>query len=80
MLQCKLKLFREKQNLSQRMLSKISRISQAEISNIENLKKIPALSTIDKLAKALDICPKSLIYCDKIDCQYNCDCCKQALK
>lgn len=71
MLQCNLKYWREKRNLSQRKLEKVSGVSQTEISDIENFKKNPTIDTLAKLAEALNVCPKSLILCDIKDCLYS---------
>ncbi|GEM_PF-2062955 len=72
MLQCKLQYWRKKVNISQNKLAQKSGVAQSEISDIESLKISPTLNTIYKLAEALDICPKLLINCDKIDCNYTC--------
>lgn len=55
-----LKKIRVGKNLTQPQLAKISRVSQSEISDIENLKKSPTLDTIVKLANALQVHPYEL--------------------
>lgn len=54
---------RSKQNLTQEQLANLAKIDYKHIQNIESLKKIndPKLSTLCKLAKALDIAPSKLL-------------------
>lgn len=55
-----LKKIRISKKLSQSQLSKMSGISQAYISEIENCLKSPTLETIKKLANALQVHPYEL--------------------
>lgn len=52
---------REKKSLSQRQLSKLSGVMQPEICKIENGLGNPTLTTLEKLAKALDRSVASLL-------------------
>lgn len=62
---------RWKSQLTQEELSFMTDLSQSYISELETNGKIvnPTLSTINDLAKALNVCPKDILYCD-------CDKCK----
>ena len=55
-----LKKIRVSKDLTQPQLAKISRVSQSEISDIENFRKSPTLDTIVKLANALQVHPYEL--------------------
>ncbi|WP_061342947.1 helix-turn-helix transcriptional regulator [Clostridium botulinum] len=67
MLKIRLKKLRLEKNLTQKELAKISRVGKSTISDIENNLKSPRLVTIYKLAKALNISWKRLIYDDDND-------------
>ena len=66
-----IKKARWKSQLTQEELSFRTELSQSYISELEtnSFVKNPTLSTINELAKALNVCPKDLLYCD-------CDKCK----
>jgi transcriptional regulator with XRE-family HTH domain len=51
----KLMAARDRKKLSQRDLSKMTGVAQKTISRIENGKDVPELSTLLKLARALDL-------------------------
>lgn len=51
----RLAYLRERRNLTQQELAKAAGISQSTIAHIENGKKDPSLSTLKKIAKALDV-------------------------
>lgn len=55
-----LKKIRVGKDLTQPQLAKISKVSQSEISDIENFRKSPRLDTIVKLANALQVHPFEL--------------------
>ena len=56
--------------MSQSKLSRLTGISQSYISKIESETQTPTLETIDKIAKALDVCPiHDLLECDCPKCQ-----------
>jgi transcriptional regulator with XRE-family HTH domain len=57
----KIKEYREKKKWSQRRLSIVSGVSQTAISAIESLVKSPAIDTMEKLGKALGVCPHDLV-------------------
>jgi transcriptional regulator with XRE-family HTH domain len=56
-----LRKFRLKKNLSQDNLAKILDVDRAYISNIENGRMNPTLSTLEKIAKALEISSSELL-------------------
>jgi transcriptional regulator with XRE-family HTH domain len=56
-----LRKFRLKKNLSQDNLSKILGVDRAYISNIENGRMNPTLSTLEKIAGALGISSSELL-------------------
>jgi DNA-binding XRE family transcriptional regulator len=56
-----LRKFRLKKNLSQDNLAKILNVDRAYISNIENGRMNPTLSTLEKIAKALGISSSELL-------------------
>ena len=51
----RLKYLRERRNLSQTELAKASQVSQSTIAQIESGRKDPSISTIKKIASALDV-------------------------
>jgi len=60
-------------NISQRDLARRINISQGYLSEIERGIKSPTVRMLCKIAKELDVCPRTLIYCN-IDCS---DCFKK---
>lgn len=61
----KIKYFRESNLLTQEQLAEKSGLSQAYISELEDIDrdKSPTLYTLAVLANALDICPLKLLEC-----------------
>lgn len=57
--------------MTQKELSFMTDLSQSYISELETNGKIvnPTLSTINELAKALNVCPKDLLHCDCEKCK-----------
>ncbi|CAM3045653.1 helix-turn-helix transcriptional regulator [Hathewaya histolytica] len=66
-----IKLFREKQKLSQNKLAKKSGISQSYLSALERNEKSPTVRILGRIADELNICPKLMIKCS-IECK-NCN-------
>ena len=62
---------RRKSQLTQEELSFKTDLSQSYISELETNSNIvnPTLSTINELAKALNVCPKELLHCDCAKCR-----------
>lgn len=56
-----IKIYREKQGLSQRALAEKLGISQAAVSQFENGKNPPKIDTLQKIANALDVDINSLL-------------------
>lgn len=56
-----LKMLRLKKKLSQGELSKSLKVDRAYISNIENGRMNPTLSTLEKIAQALKVSIKELV-------------------
>jgi transcriptional regulator with XRE-family HTH domain len=54
-LQERISYMRERRNLTQGELAKAAGVSQSTIAHIENGKKDPSLSTLKKIAEALDV-------------------------
>lgn len=67
------KKYREQSELSQNELAELAGISQSYLNEIENGLKIPKISTLEKIAKALNICINLLIITDN-KCDSNLDC------
>lgn len=61
---------RKRSQLTQEELSFRTDLSQSYISELETNSKVvnPTLSTINELAKALNVCPKQLLHCDCAKC------------
>ena len=56
-----LKLMRERKGLSQRALAAKAKMSQTYLCNVETGKADPSLSTLKRLAKALDATVSELV-------------------
>ncbi|HYE12230.1 MAG TPA: helix-turn-helix transcriptional regulator [Patescibacteria group bacterium] len=57
----KIKALRKAKNISQEQLSKMCNVSRRTVINAETSKKIPTLSTLEKLASGLDTTIDNLI-------------------
>lgn len=70
MYKLKIKQYRINKHIRQFELAKKLNISQNYLSELEHVKYPIKISTLYKIAKALDVCPKDLIEC-------NCPICKK---
>lgn len=57
----RLKSLRRKNNISQKLLSKKSKVSKEDISQIEQMKKMINVGQAKKIAKVLKVSPEYLI-------------------
>lgn len=57
----RIKTIRYEKGFTQRTLAEKAKLSYGFISDIENGKRIPSLSTLDKIAKALGVKPTDLL-------------------
>ena len=62
----KVKILRERKNLSQEQLGELSNLHRTYIGHIERAEKNATLITIAKLASALEVEPKELLNFDDI--------------
>jgi transcriptional regulator with XRE-family HTH domain len=58
-----IKKFRDDKEISQNKLSKLAELNRGYVYKLENNKINPSLSTLEKIAKALDIKVYELIKC-----------------
>jgi transcriptional regulator with XRE-family HTH domain len=62
--------YRKKRGYSLLKLSEDTGLAKAFLSQLENGKKNASLETIDKIAAALEVCPRNLIHCGRpISCE-----------
>ncbi len=57
----KIKFIRKSKNINQNKLAQLSGISNTYLSDIENLRTVPSLKTLNSLAIALDVGLKDLL-------------------
>ena len=57
----KIKFIRKSKNINQNKLAQLSGISNTYLSDIENLRTVPSLKTLNRLAIALDVGLKDLL-------------------
>ncbi len=62
----RIKYLRGLRNLSQAELSRMAKVSQATIAQIESGRKDPSVTTLRKIASALDVCVATLFTSDDI--------------
>ena len=68
-----MKEYRLKKRLTFEELARFTGYSKSFLCLIENHKESPRLETVKKIAFALEICPKKLIYsCDHMESCENC--------
>ncbi|MDP4174161.1 MAG: helix-turn-helix transcriptional regulator [Bacteroidota bacterium] len=59
---------RKRKGISQNKLAKLTGMNQGYLSQIEKNIKSPTFRMISQIATALEVCPKSLIRCNKKSC------------
>ena len=69
MIKTRIKIYRKRENLTQKELAIKCNLTQAYISILENNLESPTLRTLEIIAKALDICILELI---EFNCTINC--------
>lgn len=60
-----IKRIRKEKNISQEKLAELCETSTSYIGSMETYKNVPKLSTIEKIASALNVAPQTLFFEDK---------------